>query len=448
MKGIVYYKNRCAGHIWKNEEDQFFFQYALSYLENKEARAISYTLPLKEQRFEAGDLFSFFDGIIPEGWLLSLAIEKWKLNPLQDRFELLLSTCKDAIGAVSVRSSVEEKDENTVAVHAAERKEVVNIKESYKEKYQRCLYCYEDLEKEDYLYHKKCARKLFDTHEVPFLDLDEKMIQDLGGELVNQKLSITGVQRKLSLDFISEDKSGKGNRLTIVNLWGRYIFKPKGEPPHLPENEHLIMQIARSVGIECAECGLLPLSNGEFGLISRRFDRGKKGEKFHMEDFCQILGKPTYKKYTGSIEQIAVVLKKLDVPGDNLYRLFELVVFSYFMGNIDLHLKNISLLYENEKYGEITRLSPCYDLLSTDLYISGDEDSALAINGKKNKLQKEDFDRLGEKLELSVKVREGVYRRLLQNIEKSMGLVHRSYLADQDKKKLIDIIKKRMKLFT
>ena len=101
MIGIVYYKDQLAGRVWKSEEDEFFFQYDEDYLNNKHAKIISLTLPLKPEKFTSGDLFSFFDGIIPEGWLLSLALEKWKLNHLRDRFKLLLSTCGDSIGAVS-----------------------------------------------------------------------------------------------------------------------------------------------------------------------------------------------------------------------------------------------------------------------------------------------------------------------------------------------------------
>lgn len=443
MKAIVYYKDLEAGEVWRDEIDQFFFQYKKEYLTNKNARAISFTLPLQEETFNSNDLFSFFDGIIPEGWLLSLALDKWKLNPLRNRFELLISTCRDAIGAVSIQTNT-KGDPLINNPDSIEKEYDDDLKNNFKEKYKRCLYCYDELASQDYLYHPKCALKLFGSKEVPTLNIDEKQIRNLGEESLNQKLSVTGVQKKISLDF---EGLGKTNRLTMVNLWGKYIFKPKGEPPHLPENEHLIMLLAKKLGLECAECGLLPLPDGNLAYISKRFDRGSKKQKFHMEDFCQILNKPTYKKYSGSIEQVGKVLYELDVPGDNLYRLFELVVFCYLTGNVDLHLKNISLLYENEKYGEITRISPCYDLLSTDLYLDGDDDSALAINGKKNKLTKNDFSQLAKNLGLATKVYETIYNKLITNLKKLEPLIKKSYLPPKDQEKLISIIKKRSELF-
>ena len=72
------------------------------------AKPISLTLPLQEKVFTSNMLFPFFDGLIPEGWLLDIVEKNWKLNP-RDRMGLLLACCKDCIGAVSVE---EVKDED------------------------------------------------------------------------------------------------------------------------------------------------------------------------------------------------------------------------------------------------------------------------------------------------------------------------------------------------
>lgn len=96
----VFYKNNLAGIITENDEG-YTFQYDETYLTLKNAKPVSLTLPLQKQPYESKILFSFFDGLIPEGWLLNIAVSNWKINQ-RDRFGLLLTLCKDCIGCVSV----------------------------------------------------------------------------------------------------------------------------------------------------------------------------------------------------------------------------------------------------------------------------------------------------------------------------------------------------------
>ncbi len=98
--GKVYYKELYAGNIIE-DENEYTFEYAEEYLKNSEARPISLTLPLRSERYSSKVLFPFFDGLIPEGWILEIAERNWKINP-RNRMELLLTFCKDTIGAVSV----------------------------------------------------------------------------------------------------------------------------------------------------------------------------------------------------------------------------------------------------------------------------------------------------------------------------------------------------------
>lgn len=83
------------------DENGYTYQYLQEYLADQAAEPISLTLPLQEKIFKNDVLFPFFDGLIPEGWLLEIAEKNWKLNP-RDRMGLLLKTCHDCIGAVSV----------------------------------------------------------------------------------------------------------------------------------------------------------------------------------------------------------------------------------------------------------------------------------------------------------------------------------------------------------
>ena len=83
------------------DENGYHFNYDSSYLKSSNPDSISLTLPLKEKPYTSKILFPFFDGLIPEGWLLDIAQNNWKLNP-RDRMGLLMACCKDCIGAVSV----------------------------------------------------------------------------------------------------------------------------------------------------------------------------------------------------------------------------------------------------------------------------------------------------------------------------------------------------------
>ncbi len=99
-KAAIIIDDHIAG--WLTQDDQgFHFVYDQNYVAQLNVRPVSLTLPLQEAAFRSNVLFPFFDGLIPEGWLLDIAEENWKLNP-RDRMGLLLACCKDCIGAVSV----------------------------------------------------------------------------------------------------------------------------------------------------------------------------------------------------------------------------------------------------------------------------------------------------------------------------------------------------------
>ena len=97
----VYVRGTFAGTLRETDEG-YLFQYDLHYLSDPDAPAVSLTLPRQESPFLSKTLFAFFDGLIPEGWLLNLVSHNWKIDQ-RDRFGLLLVACKDCIGAVSIR---------------------------------------------------------------------------------------------------------------------------------------------------------------------------------------------------------------------------------------------------------------------------------------------------------------------------------------------------------
>lgn len=91
------------------DENGYHFVYDAAYLQTPNPEPVSLTLPLQDAPYSNNVLFPFFDGLIPEGWLLDIAERNWKLNP-RDRMGLLMTCCKDCIGAVSVYPVQEDKD--------------------------------------------------------------------------------------------------------------------------------------------------------------------------------------------------------------------------------------------------------------------------------------------------------------------------------------------------
>lgn len=107
----IFYKNDLAGVLTENDAG-YEFRYLPEYLSLGSAKAVSLTLPLREEAYTSPVLFPFFDGLIPEGWLLDVALRNTDISIL-DRMSLLLTCCKDCIGAVSV-IPIKEKEESHV----------------------------------------------------------------------------------------------------------------------------------------------------------------------------------------------------------------------------------------------------------------------------------------------------------------------------------------------
>lgn len=275
----------------------------------------------------------------------------------------------------------------------------------------RCLYCYKQLADNELDYHQNCSRRFYGTSIPPALSLDKAELQEMARDLVKRSVSVTGVQPKLSLDL--ERIDAKTSRFTVVGLWGKFILKPPTDQfAALPENEDLTMRMAAECGIDTADHTLIRLASGELAYLTKRFDR-HGGRKIHLEDLCQLTETLTEHKYRSSMEKIGRTVRTYTTnKGFEALKLFELTVFCFLTGNADMHLKNFSLLRPEK--GE-TSLSPAYDLLSTTLALPEDkEESALTINGKKNRLSRTDFNQMANSLGISDKATERVYERFGQ----------------------------------
>ncbi len=303
----------------------------------------------------------------------------------------------------------------------------------------KCLYCYKNLEPGERDFHTSCSRKFFGIQTPPEIDFNLKDVDDLALKVLGKSISVTGVQPKLSLDI---EKQKDRKRFTIVGLWGNYIFKPPFvQYPEMPEIEDLTMHLASLLKIQTAEHSLIRLKSGELGYISKRFDRMKK-EKLHLEDMAQLTGNLTERKYNSSMEKIGkTLLKYSDYSGNDAIRLFELTLFCFITGNSDMHLKNFSLIRNEEN--EIL-LSPAYDLLSTKLLIPKDkEELALTLCGKKNNLRKSDFSKFAEGLGINKIVLKNIYSKFNSARNNIINFIDRGFLKKETISNYKELIESR-----
>ena len=304
----------------------------------------------------------------------------------------------------------------------------------------RCLFCYKELGKGEKDFHPQCAKKFFGLQEAPLLDYRHEELDKLAEQVIRSQTSLTGVQPKLSLNL---NKHEGTSRLTIVGLWGDYIFKPQTEDYiQLPENEDLTMHLAEAAKISVVPHSLIRMADGELGYITKRIDRTKNGEKVDMEDMCQLTLHPTEYKYKGSHEQIAkAIMHYCDMPKLELANYMQLLLFCFVTGNNDMHLKNFSIYRPKNIY----QLAPAYDLLNIAIANPIDkEELALTLSGRKSKLQLKDFLKAGEAMGLEEKV----IMHLIGNMQKALPkwkmLIQSSFLTEEMKVKYEQLVTSRL----
>jgi serine/threonine-protein kinase HipA len=105
----IYYQDIYAGLLVETDDGDYLFTYEKQYVEQYPLQFLTFTMPVVKQTYKSNRLFPFFEGLIPEGWLLEIASKSWKINP-NDRMGLLLACCQNCIGAVSVKP-ISEEDE-------------------------------------------------------------------------------------------------------------------------------------------------------------------------------------------------------------------------------------------------------------------------------------------------------------------------------------------------
>jgi serine/threonine-protein kinase HipA len=306
----------------------------------------------------------------------------------------------------------------------------------------QCLSCYGLLESNEADFHSACSKKIFGQVIPPEVNYLESQMEDLALQVVRSQMTVTGVQPKISLGLLPGADKHEPKRFTIVGLWGGYILKPPTPNyKQLPEVEDLTMHLANIAKIRVVPHTLIRLQSGNLAYLTKRIDRDKKN-KLHMEDMCQLTERLTEDKYHGSYEQVAkTILRYSANPGLDVINFFEQVLFSFLTGNADMHLKNFSLIRQ-PGIGNI--LSPAYDMVATALVNpADDEDMALALNGKKKKLNRKDFNTAFTSLNLDIKQQENIFKKMEKSKDKWMEFIDISFLNRDFKTSYRDIIRDR-----
>jgi serine/threonine-protein kinase HipA len=331
----VYLNDYLIGNLTRLPDDRIHFYFTQKYLTDNNRPTLSQSFYTAR-----GELLSdlpptqttapsFFANLLPEGFLREYLAKNARLNPIRD-FYLLQLLGYDLPGAVIIKSNQEELRKST------EREEELIVRD----------------------------------------EEDRRIL----------KFSLAGVQLKFSA-LMQHD-----GRLTIPahGMGGDWIVKlPSQRFQYNPENEFSMLTLAREIGIDVPDIKLVEASTienlpnvaktADKIFIIKRFDRTAT-TRVHMEDFAQVYNVYPHEKYERvSYNNITNMLAST-LGEDVAYEFIKRLFFNILIGNDDMHLKNISLIYPNAKTAQ---LSPAYDYVATHVFLD-DGKIALSMNGEKN----------------------------------------------------------------
>lgn len=284
--------------------------------------------------------------------------------------------------------------------------------------------------------------------EVSFFELFNQSISATTLHLREADPGIPGVFPKLSASMISFP-------VGITNRNRQYLLKlGTEEHPQIVRNEHFFMSLAKHVGFLVPKSAVVRDRLGVEGLLVERFDRvytrpAKSFLRLHQEDACQILNRYPQDKYRLSMREIAAGIAAVSsAPLIDTLKLIELYLFSYLIGNGDLHGKNISLIHEHlasDDRGRI-RLSPSYDLLSTLPY--GDRQMALRLGAKNDSFTLYDFVNFGKLFSIPENAVKSSAKRIIQRTTAKLPEVAEIGLEEKKSRDILKTFEQRVKILT
>lgn len=240
-------------------------------------------------------------------------------------------------------------------------------------------------------------------------EIEETFEQNLARIFVRAETPrLSGVQIKAPMSLTSD-----GTLVPAIDQPFTHILKPAGTAGFetLPIVEWLCLELGRAAGFEVPDAALIEMPDGMApALVVERFDirRGPQdGRRLTMEDFCSILDLPASAKYDGTIERMARGLRPLSTdPVADLDTLFRRAVFAWLIADGDMHLKNLAMLKTAEagaKAFTTVRFAPLYDAVTTRVFPGlGSDRMALKLNGRDDRLTRQDFLTLARTIGLAV----------------------------------------------
>lgn len=410
-------KEQLAGFIRGNSVEDASFIYSDEYMQLPDVKAISISLPLQKEAFTVTQTRTFFEGLLPEGFSRK-SVAHWLKADEDDYVTILEKLGNECLGAIRICRA--GSDEIEASYEALSSKQV-------------CALAAEGA--------TKSTELLMETH-----------------------LSLTGASGKVGLYYDERD-----------NQW--YLPKGKAASTHIVKqshvrlqqivlNEQLCMLTAKKIGIDVSDSFIINLSHGEEDKVlfaTKRYDRVVVDEKkvedlcsplrLHQEDFSQALGIPASKKYERKnesyMERMFRVLNNYSAnPIEDRMKLWNMLLFHYFIGNTDSHVKNFSLLYSEDM--KSIRLAPAYDIVCTGIYHLTDEMS-FYIGGQLqiSDMNRETFSAAAKSVGLGEKLAMKEYDYIKQNIISCMEEAAKELYdmgfdeAFDVQKKICDLIKEK-----
>lgn len=249
---------------------------------------------------------------------------------------------------------------------------------------------------------------VYSKSNVEKFDTFREIYHDLYGN-ANETTAIAGVQKKIS--DVSIHLISPRSPDSIIKLQPEHY-------PHLLQNEHFFLRMAKACGIPVPQSQLIKDAENELGLLIRRFDRVKaKGEviKLHQEDMCQINNASPAQKYHITMNQVVEGINNYtSSPKNEILRLLQYLAFSYLIGNADHHAKNISLLWNSN---QSVTLSPAYDLICTLPYSQLDRYMVIPLQGKNKNFKAATFIATGNQYGIPERATQTMLQKLTKEAE-------------------------------
>ena len=405
-------KETKVGNIKGTDYRDACFQYAKEYFDS-DNRAISVSLPKKEEPYDSTATRTFFSGLLPEGFTRK-SVAQWIKADENDYTTILGALGKECLGAIRVEDRF-----NSVALEKEQYKKMTTSQIS-------------ELAREG---AEKTAEYLMETH-----------------------LSLAGASGKVGMYY---DKTNDEWYMPMGIAPSTHIVKQSHvRLKNIVVNEQLAMTIASELGIETPNSFIVEVDKKTDSMLfaTERFDRIINSTKIinglevpyrlHQEDFAQAFGIPSEKKYEKGGESYMVKMFELirnvsTNPIEDQLKLWKRIVFNYLIGNTDGHIKNYSLLYSSDL--KRVSLAPAYDLITADVY-NGYEEMAFSIGGdiKLSNITRESFHKAAQEVGLGTKMAMEIYDEMAAKMPNAIDCAVKKLEAQgfNSAKKIGELIKK------